>query len=106
MTDDISPELFQHLVELAALELSLEEGEYLRRQMNNQLVAIKELVAISVEDEIPIVARGITYTPEMKPPNRKDEWIPFFEPGKLIDQAPEAEDGYIVVPEIPHKDLD
>ncbi len=106
MTDEISPELFHHLVELAALELSPEEGEYLRRQMNNQLVAIRELVSIPVDDEIPIVARGITYTPEMMSPIRKDEWFPFSEPGRLIDQAPEADDGYIVVPEIPHKDLD
>ena len=37
MSDPITPELFTHLVELAALELTPPEAEYLRGQLNGQL---------------------------------------------------------------------
>jgi hypothetical protein len=35
----ITQELFDHLVGLAALELSPQEAEYLRKELNNQLMA-------------------------------------------------------------------
>ena len=41
MDDEISPDLFNHLAELAA-----DEAEYLRRQLNNQLKAIHKLETI------------------------------------------------------------
>ena len=50
MSDAITPEMFAHLVDLAALELSPEEAEYLRRQLNNQLKAIHELEAIPLDE--------------------------------------------------------
>ena len=50
MSDPITPEIFAHLVDLAALELSPEEAEYLRRQLNNQLKAIHELEAIPLDE--------------------------------------------------------
>jgi hypothetical protein len=40
MSDQITVELFDHLVRLAALELSSQEAEYLRHELNNQLKAI------------------------------------------------------------------
>ena len=46
MSDEIDGELFDHLANLAALELPTEESEYLRQQLNNQLKAIQELAAI------------------------------------------------------------
>jgi aspartyl-tRNA(Asn)/glutamyl-tRNA(Gln) amidotransferase subunit C len=106
MPEEISPELFNHLVDLAALELTPEEGDYLRRQMNNQLQAIHELGAIPLEAELTPASHGISYSKEMSAQFRKDEWIPSPDPGKLLRQAPETDDGYVVVPEIPHKDLD
>lgn len=106
MPDEISPELFAHLVDLAALELTPDEGDYLRRQMNNQLKAIKELVSIPLDSEIVVASHGIAYSPEIAAKNRKDEWSAYPNPDMLLKQAPEVENEYIIVPEIPHKDLE
>jgi aspartyl-tRNA(Asn)/glutamyl-tRNA(Gln) amidotransferase subunit C len=106
MSEEISPELFAHLVDLAALELKPEEGEYLRKQMNNQLKSINELVSIPLDADLVVASHGITYSPEISSKNRNDDWKAHPEPDKLLKQAPEIDDGYIVVPEIPHKELD
>ena len=106
MPDEISPELFAHLVDLAALELTPEEGDYLRRQMNNQLKVINELVSIPLDSDIAVASHGIAYSPEISSKNRKDEWSAYPDPEMLLKQAPEIENDYIIVPEIPHEDLD
>lgn len=106
LSDHISPEIFLHLVELAALELSPAEAEYLRRELNNQLKAIHELEAIPLDENTPITSHGVPYTPQITPPMRSDEWQPHRNPQEILDQAPESEDGYIIVPEIPHTELD
>ena len=41
MAEEITAEIFDHLVELAALELEAKEAEYLRAQLNSQLKAIR-----------------------------------------------------------------
>lgn len=106
MTEEITPELFNHLVELAALELSPDESQYLRVQMNNQLKSINELAAIRIDSEIDIASHGVKFTREISADNRPDDWIPFPNPDKLLAQAPDVDEGYIIVPEIPHKDLE
>lgn len=106
MPNTITPEIFDHLVLLAALELSPEEAEYLRRQLNNQLNAIHELERIPVDKDTPLASHGIPYTPQITPPIRGDEWHPFPRPEEILEQAPETEDGYIIVPEIPHTELE
>lgn len=103
MSDEITPELFQHLVELAALELSPEEADYLRRELNNQLRAIHELEAIPLDPNTPIASHGVPYTPEISPPLREDLVEPHSDPARLLETAPETADGYLVVPEIPHQ---
>lgn len=105
MTDTITPELFQHLVQLAALELDVEEAEYIRQQLNNQLKAINELAAIPLDESTPIASHGVPYTPEITPPIRSDEWQPYPRTEAILSQAPQLADGYIVVPEIPHTDI-
>ena len=102
----ISEELFQHLVRLAALDLSPQEAEYLRQELNNQLKAIDELEAIPLDDDIPITSHGVPYTPQITPEARTDEWIACPNPEDIIAQAPQAEDGYVIVPDIPHTELD
>ena len=104
--DAITPQLFEHLVNLAALELSPEEAEYLRRELNNQIKAIRELEAIPLEENTPITSHGVPYTPEITPAIRPDEWQPHPHPEKILAQAPETEDGYVVVPDIPHIELE
>jgi len=106
MTDQITPELFNHLVQLAALELAADEADYLRGQLNKQLKAIHELELIPVDPGTPIAAHGVPYTIGNSQPARLDLWQPYPEPVKILDQAPESDEGYIIVPEIPHTDLD
>jgi aspartyl-tRNA(Asn)/glutamyl-tRNA(Gln) amidotransferase subunit C len=105
MTDEITPELFEHLVELAALELSTDEGDYLRKQLNNQLKAIHELEAIPLDPSTPVASHGVPYGLKTSPAIREDILVPYPDPGRLLSGAPETEDNYIVVPDIPHQDL-
>jgi aspartyl/glutamyl-tRNA(Asn/Gln) amidotransferase C subunit len=104
-TETITPELFQHLVTLAALELQPEEAEYLRRQLNNQLKAIRELEAIPLDASTAATSHGVPYTPSMIPLARPDEWQPYPASEEILNQAPESDEGYIIVPEIPHTEL-
>jgi aspartyl/glutamyl-tRNA(Asn/Gln) amidotransferase C subunit len=106
MTDQISPETFAHLVKLAALQLSPEEGEYLRQQLNNQLKAIQELAAIPLDQDVPITLHGVPYTAANSHAPREDTWLPYPNPEDILGQAPQAEDGYIIVPDIPHTSLE
>ncbi len=102
----ITPDLFSHLVDLAALELTDEEAGYLRRELNHQMKAIEELEAIPISEETPITSHGVPYSPEITPAARADEWIACPNPEDIIAQAPQTKDGYVIVPDIPHTDLD
>ncbi len=105
MSDEISPELFSHLVELAALELTADEAEYLRRQLNNQLKAIHELETIPLDPQTPVASHGVSYTASSSPSLRPDTLSPYPNPARLLMGAPETEDGYIIVPDSPKQDL-
>lgn len=106
MSDDITPELFAYLVELAALELAPEEGEYLRRQLNNQLKAIGELERIPIPDDTPPAAHGVTFGPAQRPGLRADLARPSGLAAAILAQAPETDEGWFVAPEIPHTKLE
>lgn len=106
MPDEISPELFAHLVDLAALALGPDESEYLRRQLNGQLKAIRELERAAVPDDVPLAAHGVPFPPGIRPPLRADEAS--RDPAlaaRILAQAPESDEGYFLVPEIPHTDV-
>ena len=105
MSDKITKEIFDHMVQLAALELDAQEAEYLRRELNNQLKAIDELEAIPIEPDTPIASHGVPYTAAISAEVREDEWHPWPNPEEIIAQAPESEERYFVVPDIPHEDL-
>jgi aspartyl/glutamyl-tRNA(Asn/Gln) amidotransferase C subunit len=105
MTDPIDKDTFNHLVELAALDLDPQEAEYLRQELNNQLKAIHELEAIPLEEGTPITSHGVPFTPETRPAKRDDEWQPYENPDEILIGAPETDDRYIVVPDIPTKEL-
>jgi aspartyl-tRNA(Asn)/glutamyl-tRNA(Gln) amidotransferase subunit C len=106
MPEAISKDLFDHLVQLAALDMSPEEAAYLRRELNNQLKVINELAAIPLEENLPFTSHGVSYSADIRPPLRSDAWNPFKDPNLILDQAPDAGEGYIVVPDIPHSDLE
>jgi aspartyl-tRNA(Asn)/glutamyl-tRNA(Gln) amidotransferase subunit C len=106
MSDPITPDSFTHLVHLAALELDPQESEYLRQELNNQLKAINELEIIPLDESIPITTHGVAYTPLTTPSTRMDEILSCPNPSEILDQAPETDEGYIVVPDIPHTELE
>lgn len=106
MSEEITPEIFEHLVDLAALDLSPEESEYLRRELNNQLRAIHDLAAIPISDDIPPAAHGVPFTTENSQGLRSDQWMPYPDGVDIMGQAPQVDDGYIVVPDVPHTTLE
>jgi aspartyl/glutamyl-tRNA(Asn/Gln) amidotransferase C subunit len=106
MNDPINREVFDHLVRLASLELGPEESEYLRQQLNHQLKAIRELESIPLDPRTPLAAHGVPYTPQISPSLRGDTWQPSTEAPDIMRQVPKEDGGYIVVPEIPHTDLE
>lgn len=106
MNEPITPEIFEHLVDLAALELNQEQAEYLRHQLNNQLKAIRELEAIPLDENLAVSLHGVPFTAQISSLPREDVWLPYEKPEEILAQAPRLEDGYIVVPEIPHTTLD
>jgi aspartyl/glutamyl-tRNA(Asn/Gln) amidotransferase C subunit len=106
MAERISPEDFQRLADLASLELPAEEADYLRKELNNQMVSIEVLESIPIEKETDIAAHGLPYTEFNSPGPRVDETKQDPHRQAILEQAPELEDGYIVVPDISHEELD
>jgi aspartyl/glutamyl-tRNA(Asn/Gln) amidotransferase C subunit len=105
MSEELSRELFNHLVELAALQLDEQEAEYIRSQLNQQLKAIHVLEAIPVGDDVEPSAHGVLFPAEISPEPREDEWLPYPDPDALLAQAPAVTNRYIDVPDIPHTTL-
>ena len=106
MSDEISPELFARLVDLGAFNFDPDEAEYLRGELNNQLKAIKQLESVKLDGDVPLAAHGVSYTAETSPPLRADEWQPCENPDDILAQAPQVEGRYLIVPDIPHTELD
>jgi aspartyl/glutamyl-tRNA(Asn/Gln) amidotransferase C subunit len=104
--EHITPEIFEKLVDLAAIALDPSQNEYLRSELNKQLTAIHELMAIPLDESTPMALHGISYTPDDRPPLREDTPIAFGNADEIISQAPVSEDRYIVVPDIPHEGLE
>ncbi len=105
MTEEITKDVFDHLVELAALQMNPDQAEYLRQQLNNQLKAIHELEAIPLDENVPISLHGVPYDEAGSASPREDVWQKYPDAQAILDQAPQIEDRYIVVPDIPHIEL-
>jgi len=102
----IDDRVFQHLVQLAALELRADEAEYLRRELNAQLAAIRNLEAIRIAADLPITSHGVPYSPAIRPGPRPDQIRPSELADAILSQAPEVLDRYVVVPDLPRTDLE
>ena len=105
MSDQISIDVFNHLVELAAIELSPEQACYLHKQLNNQLRAIRELASIPVDEDLEANLHGVPYVAEARSPLREDIWKPYNDTAAILAQVPQVENGHIVVLDIPHTTL-
>jgi len=105
--DNLIPrDVLDHLVDLAAFSLEEQEKSYLHEQMNNQLNSIRELEAIPLPDDLPVTTHGVDYGKDGTPPLRKDEWVPCQNSSDILAQAPQVENDYIVVPDIPTTELE
>jgi len=69
------------------------------------LKAIHELESIPLDPATPIASHGVPYTQLTSPAIREDLLVSYPDPEKLLSGAPETEDNYFVVPDIPHQDL-
>ncbi len=96
-TKRISPELFEKLVSLAALELTAEESAYLFKEMNHQLASVEALSQIPLPEGVEPSLHGLE---PQGLPARDDRWQPFSDPETIIALAPETEDGMIAVPDV------
>jgi aspartyl-tRNA(Asn)/glutamyl-tRNA(Gln) amidotransferase subunit C len=105
-SDPITPEIFDHLVQLAAFEFDEEQAAYLRNQMNGQLHAIRDLEAIELPEDLEITSHGVSYTPEIRTAEREDEILPSDKADAILEQAPEVDDRYLIVPDLPHTELE
>ncbi|MEL7645799.1 MAG: aspartyl/glutamyl-tRNA amidotransferase subunit C [Anaerolineaceae bacterium] len=94
--DSITPELFAKLVTLAALELTPEESEYLRTELNHQLAAVKELSEIQLAEGVQPSLHGLESQGSAP---RADAWKPFPNPAEILALAPASEGGYFRVPD-------
>jgi aspartyl-tRNA(Asn)/glutamyl-tRNA(Gln) amidotransferase subunit C len=106
MADRINPEDFKRLAELASLELPEDEAEYLRKELNNQMVSIEVLESIPIEADTGAAAHGLPYSEYNSPVPREDVAKSNPDREDILKGAPELEDGYIVVPDISHEELD
>jgi aspartyl-tRNA(Asn)/glutamyl-tRNA(Gln) amidotransferase subunit C len=106
MPEQITPEDFQRLADLASLELSEKEAEYLCKELNNQMVSIEVLESIPIDADTGTAAHGLPYTEYNSALPREDESCQDPNRQEILDQAPEVEDGYIVVPDISHEELE
>jgi aspartyl/glutamyl-tRNA(Asn/Gln) amidotransferase C subunit len=106
MKDEITSELFERLVELAAFAFDPTEAEYLRGELNSQLRAIHQLETVSLDDEVPPASHGVPYTDQSSPPLREDKWVRCENPEEILAQAPQMDDGYFIVPDKPPTKLD
>jgi aspartyl/glutamyl-tRNA(Asn/Gln) amidotransferase C subunit len=104
--ESIDEPTFEHLVELAALELSGDEKQYLRQELNQQMRSIRELEAIEIEPGVPITSHGVPYTPLISAGLRQDQDQPCPEADDILAQGPEVHERYFVVPDIPHEELE
>jgi aspartyl-tRNA(Asn)/glutamyl-tRNA(Gln) amidotransferase subunit C len=104
--EKITTDIFEHLVLLAAFELSGDEGEYLRKELNAQLSAIRELEAIEIDPTVEITSHGVLFSPAMTPALRPDEILDCPEADDIVAGSPASEERYFIVPDIPHEELE
>lgn len=106
MTDPIDPQTFSHLVDLASFAFEPEQAEYLCSELNKQLKAINELAAIPLDKNIQVSLHGVPYPPDISPKLREDTWVKDENQEDIISEMPQFEEGYVIVPDIPHTTLD
>jgi Asp-tRNA(Asn)/Glu-tRNA(Gln) amidotransferase C subunit len=70
------------------------------------MISIEVLESIPIDAETGTAAHGLPYTELNSPVPREDVVQQNPHRQAILDQAPELEDGYIVVPDISHQELE
>mgnify|MGYP000928631141 CR=1 FL=1 len=96
-TEIITPEVFEKLLDLAALGITPEQSEYLRAELNHQLASVSQLANVPVDDDLPFNSHGILC---VGADPREDVVNSYPQPDKIVALAPESEDGMIAVPDV------
>jgi aspartyl/glutamyl-tRNA(Asn/Gln) amidotransferase C subunit len=104
--EPITVEIFDHLVRLAQIELNQDEAEYLRAELNGQMNAIRELESIELPSDVPITSHGVPYQAGIRPALREDTTQTSDLADRILEGAPEIKERYLVVPDIPHVELE
>jgi len=53
-----------------------------------------------------VTTHGVSYNLTNSPALREDTWQPHPNPDEILAQAPQVDEHYIIVPDIPHEKLD
>lgn len=103
MKEVITKPMFDELARTGALELSADEAERLRLEMNRQMRIIRQLEVIPLDEQLSPVIHGNPYPPGIRCEPRTDEWHPFDNAAGILAQVPRTAEGYIVSPDVPHQ---
>ena len=91
----ISRQEVEHVARLARLELTEEEIELFRSQLDAVLERAQRIQALDLDD-VPPTAHPVELTNVW----RQDVVVPFADPAPILDNAPATEDGRFRVPQI------
>ncbi len=106
MTEAVSREMFASLTRTAAMNLTPDEAERLRAEMNRQMAVIRRLEAIPLEDDLTPAVHGNPYPESIRAGLREDVPRDFANRGAILEAVPRVRDGYIVSPDLSHRKLD
>jgi aspartyl/glutamyl-tRNA(Asn/Gln) amidotransferase C subunit len=104
--EPVTAEIFSHLVQLAQIELTEDEAEYLRAELNGQMNAIRELESIELPPGVAITSHGVPYEAAIRPALREDKAQTSDLADLILAGAPQLKERYLVVPDIPHVELE
>ncbi len=106
MTEAVSREMFASLTRTAAMNLTPDEAERLRAEMNRQMAVIRRLEAIPLEDDLTPAVHGNPYPESIRAGLREDVPRDFENRDAILEAVPRVRDGYIVSPDLSHRKLD
>ena len=106
MTESVSRDMFASLTRTAALDLTPDEAERLRDEMNRQMAVIRRLEAIPLDDDLTPAVHGNPYQESVRAGLREDIPQDFANREGILEAVPRVKDGYIVSPDLSHRKLD
>ena len=82
------------------------DGTPAEYQQDITLTVSSDLESIDLATDLPITSHGVPYSAETRPELRHDRAEPSGKADAILEQAPEVEERFFVVPDIPHTELE